>query len=95
VQINLKLICSRTPARRSSHYLSWRRAGNRLIASLNPISARLWRRPCGVAWDAVPEPMVEYIVPDFKFIFVLPLSRVSAAECIQQAGFSSTGVCWA
>jgi hypothetical protein len=41
------------------------RAGNRLIASSNPTSARRWRRPCGVAWDAVPEPMVEYIDPGF------------------------------
>jgi hypothetical protein len=41
------------------------RAGNRLIVSSNPTPARLWRRPCGVAWDAVPEPMVEYIDPDF------------------------------
>jgi hypothetical protein len=41
------------------------RAGNRMIASSNPASARLWRRPCGVAWDAVPEPMVEYIDPGF------------------------------
>jgi hypothetical protein len=35
-------------------------------SEINPTSARLWRRPCGVAWDAVPEPMVEYIYPDFK-----------------------------
>jgi hypothetical protein len=38
-----------------------------LIVSSNPISAHLWGRPCGVAWDAVPEPMVEYINPDFGF----------------------------
>jgi hypothetical protein len=31
-----------------------------------PYLRALWRRPCGVAWDAVPEPMVEYIDPDFK-----------------------------
>jgi hypothetical protein len=30
-----------------------------------PTSARLWWLPCGVAWDAVPEPMVEYIGPNF------------------------------
>jgi hypothetical protein len=28
-----------------------------------PISARLWRRPYGVAWNAVPEPMEEYTDP--------------------------------
>ncbi len=36
-----------------------------LIVRSNPTSARLWRRPCGVAWDAVPEPMVEYIDREF------------------------------
>ncbi len=41
------------------------RAGNRLVVSSNPTSARLWRRPWGVAWDAVAEPIVEYIDPDF------------------------------
>jgi hypothetical protein len=35
---------------------SRRRAGCRLIASSNPTSARIRWRPCGVAWDAVPEP---------------------------------------
>jgi hypothetical protein len=45
---------------------SWHRAGNRVIAGSNPTSAHLWRRPCGVAWDAVPEPMVEYIDPGFS-----------------------------
>ena len=47
------------------HQLSRHWAGNRLIVSLHPTSARLRRRPCGVAWDADPEPMVEYIDPDF------------------------------
>ncbi len=41
-------------------------AGNRLIVSLTPISARIWF-PCGVEWDAILEPMVEYIVPKFCF----------------------------
>jgi hypothetical protein len=38
-------------------------AGSHLIASSNfePAPARLWRRPRGVAWEAVPEPMIEYI----------------------------------
>ncbi len=35
------------------------------MQKVNPTSARLWRRPCGVAWDAAPEPMIEYIDPDF------------------------------
>jgi hypothetical protein len=41
--------------------------GNRLIVSLTPTSAHLWRRLCGLAaaWVAVPEPMVEYFDPDF------------------------------
>jgi hypothetical protein len=45
---------------------SWRRAGNRLIISLSPI-LRVYGSwlPCGVAWDAVPEQMEEYINPDF------------------------------
>jgi hypothetical protein len=30
-----------------------------------PYLRAFMRRPCGVAWDAVPEPMVEYIDPDF------------------------------
>jgi hypothetical protein len=42
------------------------RAGNRLIVSSNPTSARLWLLPCGVAWDAVSKPMVEYIDPEFR-----------------------------
>jgi hypothetical protein len=36
-----------------------RRAGDRLIVSLNPTSARLWQLPRGLAWDAAPEPMVK------------------------------------
>ncbi len=36
----------------------------RYIVNLNPTSARLWRHPRGVAWDAVPEVMVEYIFPE-------------------------------
>jgi hypothetical protein len=44
---------------------SRRRVGHRLIiASLNPTPARLWLRPRGVAWDAVPILMVAYIVID-------------------------------
>jgi hypothetical protein len=39
------------------------RNGNRLIISLNPKFARLWLRPCGAAWDAVPKQMVEYFNP--------------------------------
>jgi hypothetical protein len=42
-------------------------AGNRLIVSLNPTSTRLWWHPCGVAWDAVHEPGVKYINPEFLF----------------------------
>jgi hypothetical protein len=30
-----------------------------------PYPARLWWRPRGVAWDAVPESMVENINPNF------------------------------
>ncbi len=47
--------------------MSRHRAGDLLIVSLNPTSARLWWSPCGVAWDAIPEPMVEfeYIDPYF------------------------------
>ncbi len=37
------------------------RAGDRLIASLNPTPARQRLCPCGVALDAVPNLMVEYI----------------------------------
>ncbi len=47
---------------------SRRRAGNRLIVSSNPTTARLWLRPRDVAWDAVPESMIEYIDPDFLFL---------------------------
>ncbi len=43
------------------------RSGNRLIVSSTPTSARLWRRPYGVAWDAVPEPIVKHIDPDFVY----------------------------
>ncbi len=32
-----------------------------------PGSARLWLLPCGVAWDTVFEPMVEYIDSDLSF----------------------------
>jgi hypothetical protein len=39
--------------------------GDRLIVGLNPAPTLLWWRPCGVAWDAIPKPMVEYINPDF------------------------------
>jgi hypothetical protein len=47
------------------------KAGNHLmIVRSNPTSAHLWWRPCGVAWDAVPDPMVEYISPNF------PISRL-------------------
>ncbi len=28
---------------------------------IKPYPERLWLRPCGVAWEAVPEPKVEYI----------------------------------
>jgi hypothetical protein len=45
----------------------------------NPTSARLWQRPCGVAWDAVPEPMVEFIDPDF--LFFLQLARQVWVRC--------------
>jgi hypothetical protein len=38
-------------------------ADSRLISSSNPTSACLWSLPYGVAWDAIPEPMVEYIDP--------------------------------
>jgi hypothetical protein len=34
----------------------------------DPTSVNLWRRPCGVAWDAVPKPMIEYIDPDFLLL---------------------------
>jgi hypothetical protein len=30
-----------------------------------------WQRPCGLAWDAVPEPMVEYIDPYFFLMQLL------------------------
>ncbi len=32
---------------------------------VEPYPTLLWQRPCGVAWNAVPEPMVEYVDPDF------------------------------
>jgi hypothetical protein len=38
-------------------------AGNRLILSSNPTSARLWLGPCSVAQDVIPKQMVEYINP--------------------------------
>lgn len=48
------------------------------IVCLNPTSARLWWRPCGVAWDAVPDQMVEYINKGFfnrKIICVMYSKR--------------------
>ncbi len=35
------------------------------MAAASYYGGALRRRPCGVAWDAVPEPMVEYIDPNF------------------------------
>jgi hypothetical protein len=46
---------------------SRRQAGNRLVVTLNPTSARLWLRPRGMAWGAVPKAMVEYIDPYLNF----------------------------
>ncbi len=39
------------------------------------IRARFWLRPRGVSWDAIPETMVEYIVPDFKLKHFLDIFR--------------------
>ncbi len=76
-------------------YWSRHRAGNGLIVSSNPTPSRLWRRPCGVAWDAVPEPMVEYIDLDFYFIFtyaqaIIPFLQAEHCARMQKKESHST-----
>jgi hypothetical protein len=44
---------------------------SRILRPANPM-----RRPCGVAWDAVPEPMVEYIDPGFFLFFFKGIKRI-------------------
>jgi hypothetical protein len=45
---------------------------------VNKLAFQNKRRPCGVAWDAVREPMVEYIDPD---ILKLLECRAGIPEC--------------